>query len=240
MPKHLVPTKEDGLAYFSTDVMSTYRLASKSYWDLPVTVDGKVFHVLADHPTPPTFDDGDKDGRDNTNDNQSIIDWNGLRNHDEIRFWADYVKGKSYMYDDAGMTGGLQTDTRFIILGDQNADNNEGDSYHNAIMQLLDNPYINATVTPTSKGATSEGVKHRENDDTTEWNLHVDYVLASTYGFDIDQCGVYWPQHRDKKHYLVAKSSDGGENSSDHRLVWCDLNITDSNAIYAQYGVKSL
>jgi len=234
MPEYLVPMK-DGSPYFSSDVMSTYRLSSKSHWDIPVTVNGKVFHVLADHPTPPTFDDGDKDGKGNTSDNASIIDWNGLRNHDEIKLWADYVKGESYMYDDAGTSGGLQTDTRFVILGDHNADNNEGDSYKNAIMQLLDNLYINSTLTPTSKGATSEGVKNREDDDTAAWSMHADYVLPSTYGFDINQCGVYWPQLTDTKHYLVEKSSDGGENSSDHRLVWCDLNITDTNTSTADF-----
>ncbi len=229
MPEHLVPTKADGTPYYSDDVMSVYRLSSKSHWDIPITINGKVFHVLADHPTPPTFDDGDKDGN-NGADNPKIIDWNGLRNHDEIRLWADYVKGKSYMYDDSNVTGGLGENNRFVILGDHNADKDEGDSYKNAIMQLLNNPYINASVTPTSKGAMSEGVKNRDPDDTADWSLHADYVLPSRYGFDINQCGVYWPQLTDKKHYLVEKNANGGENSSDHRLVWCDLNITDTNS----------
>ena len=229
MPNHLVPAK-NGVAYFSNDVMSTYRLSSKSHWDIPVTVDGKVIHVLASHPTPPTFDDGDKDGSGNTTDDESIVDWNGLRNHDEIRLWADYIKGESYIYDDNALSGGLEANKRFVIMGDQNADNNEGDSYRNAIMQLLNNPYVNATVTPTSKGATSEGVSKRENDDTASWSMHADYVLPSTFGFDINKCGVYWPELNDVKHYLVEKNSKGGENSSDHRLVWCDLAITDTNS----------
>ncbi|MDA3945211.1 MAG: endonuclease/exonuclease/phosphatase family protein, partial [Helicobacteraceae bacterium] len=236
MPGHLVPTKADGTAYFSDDVMSTYRLSSKSHWDIPVNVNGKVFHVLADHPTPPTFDDGDKDGLNNGADNVNIIDWNGLRNHDEIRLWADYVKGDSYMYDDKQISGGLAADKRFVILGDHNADKDEGDSYRNAIMQLLDNPFINATVTPLSKGATSEGVSGRDDDDTANWSMHADYVLPSTFGFDINQCGVYWPQLTDKKHYLVEKNPAGGENSSDHRLVWCDLNIIDTNSTQVVTG----
>jgi len=227
MPDYLVPMK-NGSSYFSAEIMSTYRLSSKSHWDIPLNVNGKIFHLLASHPTPPVFDDGDKDGVDGT-ENLDIFDWNGLRNHDEIRLWADYVKGESYIYDDNKVYGGLNTDTRFVILGDQNADNNEGDSYRNAIMQLLDNPYINSTITPTSKGATSEGVSNRENDDTASWSMRADYLLPSTFGFDINQCGVYWPELNDKKHYLV-ENSDGGENSSDHRLVWCDLSMIDTNS----------
>lgn len=229
MPDRLIPAKA-GVPYFSDDVMGVYRLSSKSHWDIPVTLDGKRFHVLADHPTPPTFDDGDKDGS-NGADDPDIIDWNGLRNHDEIRLWSDYVKNDSaYLYDDKGVYGGLSGDTRFIILGDHNADPDEGDSYRNAIMQLLGNPMVNASVTPTSKGATSEGVANREPDDTANWSMRADYVLPSRFGFAVTECHVYWPQQDDVKHYLVEKSASGGENSSDHRMVWCDLNLTDVNA----------
>ena len=224
MPGAYLPTNADGTNYYANDVLNVYRLSSKSHWDIPVIVNGKVIHVLADHPTPPTFDDGDKDS------NSDLVDWNGLRNHDEIRLWSDYVKGESYMYDDKSVSGGLAGDTRFVILGDHNADPDEGDSYDNAIMQLLDNTMINASVTPTSLGATSEGAKARENDDTANWNMRADYVLPSTYGFEIDNCRVFWPQLNDVKHYLVEKSASGGENSSDHRLVWCDMDITDTNA----------
>ncbi|MEA1983428.1 MAG: choice-of-anchor J domain-containing protein [Campylobacterota bacterium] len=222
MPDFYEPQK-DGSPYYSTEVMNQYRLSSKSHWDIPVTVNGKTFHVLASHPTPPVFDDGDKD-KDST-----LIDWNGLRNHDEIRLWADYVKGESYIYDDTSVNGGLNADTRFVIMGDQNADPDEGDSYKNAIMQLLDNTLINSTVTPTSLGATSEGANAREDDDTAGWSMRADYVLPSTYGFEVDNCGVFWPQLSDVKHFLVEQSN-GGENSSDHRLVWCDLNVTDANS----------
>ena len=57
--------------------LEVVRLSSKSHWDVPVKVGGHTVHVLASHPTPPTFD-GEEDR-------------NGRRNHDEIRFWADYV-----------------------------------------------------------------------------------------------------------------------------------------------------
>ena len=48
-------------------------------------------HFLVSHPTPPVFDGPE--------------DRNGTRNHDEIRFLADYVAGgrrATYIYDDEG------------------------------------------------------------------------------------------------------------------------------------------
>ncbi len=54
------------------------RLSSTSHWDVPVYV-GRVVHVLAAHPAAPALDGPE--------------DRNGLRNADEIRFWADYVAG---------------------------------------------------------------------------------------------------------------------------------------------------
>jgi Endonuclease/Exonuclease/phosphatase family len=81
-------------------------------------------------------------------------DRNGLRNHDEIRIWADYVTPgqDNYIYDDNGNYGGLQAGARFIILGDYNADPLDGDSVDAAIQQLLNNPYINDATPPTSDG----------------------------------------------------------------------------------------
>ena len=69
-------------------------------------------------------------------------DRNGTRNHDEIRFWADYVEDASYIYDDAGVYGGLGGGARFVIAGDQNSDPLDGDSIPGAIQQLLDHRRI--------------------------------------------------------------------------------------------------
>ena len=57
--------------------LDAVRLSSKSHWDLPIDIDGRTVHFLVSHPTPPVFDGPE--------------DRNGTRNHDEIRFWADYV-----------------------------------------------------------------------------------------------------------------------------------------------------
>ena len=84
-------------------------------------------HVLASHPTPPVFD-----GPENRN---------GKRNHDEIRFWFDYINNTqaSYIYDDNGNKGGLSPNQPFVILGDQNASSVEGDAINSSIKALITN-----------------------------------------------------------------------------------------------------
>ena len=81
MPGALLPDDPATAApgdWYSPEILEVFRLSSKSHWDLPVRIGRKTVHVLASHPTPPTFDGPE--------------DRNGTRNHDEIRFWADYVK----------------------------------------------------------------------------------------------------------------------------------------------------
>ena len=107
-------------------------------------------HFLVSHPTPPVFDVAE--------------DRNGKRNHDEIRFWADYVTpaASDYIYDDDGRHGGLRRGEHFVIAGDQNADPFDGDSVDYAIRQLLDNPRINTSVTPTSPGGPQQSRSRAE------------------------------------------------------------------------------
>src|SRR5690606_19592470 len=111
---------------------------------VPVVLNGgTVVHVLVSHPTPPVFDGPE--------------DRNGRRNHDEIRFWADYVEDgerASYLVDDAGVRGGLAPDALFVILGDLNADPapGAGDGVPGAITQLLDHPRVVRTE-PVATGS---------------------------------------------------------------------------------------
>ena len=132
MPGALLP---DDLAtpepadWYSPEELDVFRLSSKSHWDLPIDIDGRTVHFLVSHPTPPVFDD-------------PVSDYNGRRNHDEIRFWADYIDParSGYIYDDNGNHGGLHGRDRFVIAGDQNSDPLDGDSIPGSIQQLLDHP----------------------------------------------------------------------------------------------------
>jgi hypothetical protein len=219
------PNTPEPADWYSAEELDVMRLSSKSHWDVPIDVNGNTVHVLASHPTPPTFD--------------GVEDRNGLRNHDEIRFWADYVspgKASRYIYDDEGTTGALKPGESFVILGDQNADPLDGDSVDAAIQQLLDHPRIIDPL-PTSEGAveasaiqgganlTHEGDPAYDtadfNDNPAPGNLRADYVLPSK-DLRVTDAGVFWPVQADP---LSALTGSFPFPSSDHRLVWVDLRV---------------
>ncbi|MBG0562906.1 endonuclease/exonuclease/phosphatase family protein [Actinoplanes aureus] len=225
MPGNLIPAD-----FYSAEEQAVLRLSSKSHWDVPVKVGRKTVHFLVSHPTPPTFDGPE--------------DRNGRRNHDEIRFWADYVTpGKSsYVYDDRGRRGGLKKGQLFVIAGDQNADPADGDSYDDAIHQLTGHPLINTRTTPASAGAaeaaTLQGganLTHTGDprfdtadfSDTAPGNLRADYVLPRV-NIKVTGSGVFWPVRSDPLSRLTgvydpAWAAVNGFPTSDHRLVWADL-----------------
>lgn len=221
MPDAQLPPsgKNDNANWYDDEDLNLLRLSSKSHWDVPIQVHGQVLHVLASHPTPPAFDGPE--------------DRNGRRNHDEIRLWAEYVSGdgKPWLVDDLGRSGTLPSNAAFVILGDQNADPNDGASYQFAINQLLKHPRINADLTPSSAGGTeaakTQGEKNSEHNgdhshDTADFNdrsvgnLRADYVLPSK-NLKTIAAGIFWPLSTD----LSAKLAD----CSDHRLVWVDLSM---------------
>ncbi len=219
MPGNLMPTD-----FYSEQEQAILRLSSKSHWDVPIQVGHRRVHFLVSHPTPPTFDGPE--------------DRNGRRNHDEIRFWADYVgspRDSAYIYDDNGGTGGLAPGSRFVIAGDQNADPLDGDSFDGAINQLLDHPRVNTTRTPSSAGAVEAtalqggiNLEHLGDPqfDTADFaeppgNIRVDYVLPSM-SLRILDSGVFWPVSSDP---LSALTGTYPFPSSDHRLVWVDVHL---------------
>ena len=204
--------------------LDSFRLSSKSHWDVPIEIGNKTVHFLVSHPTPPVFDGPE--------------DRNGTRNHDEIRFWADYVgpgaAAGSYIYDDNGEYGGLDPGSMFVIAGDQNSDPLDGDSIPGAVQQLLDNPRVNTRVTPSSPGGPEQAalqgganVTHLSDPafDTADFadgspgNLRADYVLPSKQ-LRITDAGVFWPLSTDPLFPLVGTFPFP---SSDHRLVWVDV-----------------
>lgn len=207
--------------WYSAEELAVLPLSSKSHWDVPVRVGGETVHVLAAHPTPPTFDGAE--------------DRNGRRNHDEIRFWADYVTpGRSgYVYDDQGGRGGLKPGESFVIVGDYNADPLDGDSYDGAIHQLLDSRRLRDPL-PTSDGAVeasalqgNANLTHAGDPaydtadfaDTAPGNLRADYVLPSR-DLRFTGAGVFWPVAADPLSRLTGVFPFP---SSDHRLVWVDV-----------------
>ena len=208
---HSVKTEEGG-DWYSPQAKAIFRLSSKSHWDVPISIDGKRVHVLASHPTPPVFD-----GPENRN---------GKRNHDEIRFWTDYVSGgktADYIYDDKQHKGGLNND-HFVVLGDLNASAEEGDGHKDGIGSLLKNSKVNSHNVPTSAGG---AVHSPENalgaSHTAFWRMRADYVLPSKTLGEVSASGVFWPTPEEDSYRLIKNR----QASSDHRLVWADVDISN-------------
>ena len=210
--------------WYSPAELNVFRLSSKSHWDLPIVIGKKVVHFLTSHPTPPVFDGPE--------------DRNGTRNFDEIRLWADYITPGSgdYLYDDEGERGGLKPGSLFVIAGDQNSDPLDGDSIPGSIQQLLDNPLVNTSSTPSSPGAVEQNalqgginLTHRSDpkydtadfSDSAPGNLRADYVLPRR-NLKIVGSGVFWPLMSDPLFRLVGVFPFP---TSDHRLVWVDVQV---------------
>ncbi len=217
MPRARQP-RVHGKAFYPPATWRRLRLSSKSIWDLPIAMGEETVHLIASHPTPPVFDGPE--------------DRNGDRNHDEIRFLADYVSAGrgDYCRDDSGRMGGVEPRAHFVIVGDLNADPNDGDSTGNPIQQLLRSPRIDQRSAPRSRGARRAAEHGGANKlhrgphacDTASFpaknvgNLRVDYVLPSKSLKTLDSA-VYWPTDDLPQADLLK--------ASDHRLVWVDVAV---------------
>ncbi len=217
MPDALAPIDPDsGAPWYDAKAWDELRLSSKSHWDVPIFVGQRRLHILASHPTPPVFDGAE--------------DRNGRRNHDEIRFWSDYINGADYMTDDAGNKGDLADGASFVVLGDLNADPADGDGIREVIQTLLADPLVHdplprsggGAAAALAQGGSNEGQSGDPALDTADFNdefsgnLRVDYVLPSA-DLQVTDSGVFWPGPDDE----LARLND----ASDHSLVWVDLNL---------------
>ncbi len=223
MPGALRPRNSDGTPYWPDEIWNKLRLSSKTHLDVPIDIDGKRLHIIASHPTPPVFDKEE--------------DRNGCRNHDEIRLLRDYIAGGTgteYLRSDQGTVGPLDASARFVVMGDLNADPNDGSGKLEGIRALLECSRVNSKVVPRSEGAKRaaelqgyENKKHRGDpaEDTGDFgdnnpgNLRCDFVLPSTQ-CEIVASGVFWPTVEQLE--AIDKEL---LSASDHRLVWMDLKM---------------
>jgi 3-phytase len=209
--------------FYSPAVLEVLRLSSKNHVDVPIRIGRRIVHLLASHPTPPTFDGPE--------------DRNGARNADEIRFWSLYLDGSGapWLVDDQGRAGGLGAGS-FVIAGDLNSDPVDGASRHQAIRALLASPRLQGTPVPVSAGAAEQarlqgglnGIHAGDAaQDTADFedrgvgNLRLDYVLPSV-DLAIQRSGVFWPLQSDPEFALVGTHPFP---VSDHRLVWVDVSL---------------
>ena len=207
-----------GKDWFSDEEKEVLRLSSKNHCDIPIDVEGTIIHALVAHPTPPAFDGPE--------------DRNGIRNRNELLFWANYLTPGSRsdsIVDDNGNKGGLPSTERFVFLGDLNSDPNDGSSQ--AIRQLLEHPRVLGNRAPASEGgrltSLEQGEKNKlhkgdPKNDTGDFhdgalgNLRLDYVLPSK-NLTVLDAQVYWPRSSEPKAKLIS--------FSDHRPVWIDVKL---------------
>lgn len=209
MPDSLLPTDYYG------DASNALRLSSKNHVDLTVDVNGRELHILASHPTPPSFDGPE--------------DRNGKRNHDEVRLWLDYINNATYLIDDAGQTGGLGPEDAFVIMGDLNVDPVDGDAVREAMLGILAHERVQDPQPKSTGGTEKSQADGRANQnhsgdaalDTADFsdnqvgNLRVDYVLPSTHVEVVDSA-VFWPSIQADPRFTQP---------SDHHLVWVDIKL---------------
>lgn len=209
MPGALRPFYPDtGEPWYTDEEWAQMRLSSKSHWDVPVSVNGKTIHFLASHPTPPVFD-GPEDSY-------------GKRNHDEIRFWTDYLSADKggYIYDDNGVKAPLAQNESFVIVGDLNAALHNSNAIVAGIKSLLDSPRVNGEYVPVSEGGKLNKPGKYAQEHTASWGARADYVLPSV-DLEVLDGGVFWPTSQSDLYYLVSER----KASSDHRLVWVELRL---------------
>ncbi len=200
-PNALRPTDPtSGSSYYDDRTWDVLRLSSKNHIDVPVMVGDHVIHVLASHPTPPVFDGPE--------------DRNGCRNHDEIRFWNEYIDrpDASFLVDDQGRAGGLPVDQHFFIAGDLNSDPYNGDSRDDGIVNLLRSPRLTDPQPRSNGGGELDTADFGRNG-----NMRIDYVLPSR-SLRVRRAEVFWPGTNDPQHDWIS--------ASDHRMVWVDVTLT--------------
>lgn len=208
LPGALLPQRPDGTPFPDAATGQALRLSSRAHWDVPVVLPGGGrLHLLASNPTPPLFDGPER--------------LNARRNHDEIAFWTAWLGGGAFP-DDTGAIARAPA-AGFVVLGNLNADPNDGAGLRDGIAALLASPRLH-DPRPASDGAAAAATPEQAGPpelDTADWredgpgNLRVDYVLPSA-DLAVSGAGVAWPAPG-------APLADAAAAASPHRLVWVDI-----------------
>ena len=180
MPDNSIPAD---LTDLERDVLP---LASVSHWDIPVEVDGQMLHVLATS----TADAAESS-------------YGTARNHDQIRFWQDYLDPDTeYILDHRGTRGPLADDASFVIAGSLKADpTGKGPADPTAITSLLASEQI---IDPEPARTTNSSTLSR---------------------------GVI-PDTSNAQHHTAPTPADNSETyRADYVLLSADLSVTDSGVL---------
>lgn len=207
-----LPKNADATPWFTDEERKFVRLSSKSHWDVPVKLpNGATVHLLCSHPTPPAFDGPEMR--------------NKKRNHDEIRFWGDYLDQAPYIVDDANVQGGLPRGEHFVIVGDLNADPRDANSFKNPIANVL---FTNARINHDFVPRATRTLPGLDDDDTSDFKLRVDYVLPSKTIEVLGGAVERGPAPAPKSKADAARPAS--DWPSDQFLVWVDVLVPPPDA----------
>jgi hypothetical protein len=112
-------------------------------------------------------------------------------------------------------------------MGDQNASTINGNAIAAkgtlGIYALLNSKKIQDPMPMSLGGEQHDQTKKSAKYYTAHWGMRPDYVLPSTAGFTLIDSGVFWPQKNDETYRLI----ESRQASSDHRLVWVDVELAE-------------
>jgi 3-phytase len=207
VPGNSIATIESELGIAIPD---DFPIFEKALHVVPVKLDtGAVIHFVLAHPVSSGFNA-----------------MNPYRNRDEIHAISLFLSGELPGIDP------LPEDAHFVVVGDLNADPEDGDGDGTVLRdELIGHPRVTAHF-PVGDGGT-EGEHPERNTflsgcgrDTgpivtnpgSRLQLQLDYLLTSSTLGEVQASGIFWPDYEtDLDEYTLACYA------SDHRYVWMDL-----------------
>lgn len=190
-------------------------LSSVSHWDVPIDVDGESIHILASSAA---------DASESANAQE--------RNHDQVRFWEDYLdQDTEYITDHRGQRGPIDDDAQFIIAGSLNADpNGHGPADPTAISSLLESdavtdPQPARTLASNNDSAglvpSDPDTRYHTAPDPTDSNssYRADYVLPSS-DMTVTDSGVFDSETQSRHNFRGFFGMHSKDTA--HRIVWTD------------------
>lgn len=191
-----------------TSVPAGFPLFEKGILVVPVEIaPGQLLHMVMHHPVAPAF--------------EAI---NPYRHFDELHGLKLFLDGTLPGVEP------LPVGARFVVIGDLNADPEDGDSLDGGIEPILGHPALNVFF-PAGSGTKGTNGKYNTylsgcgkddgttvDDPTTKFQMQLDYILPSKT-FGAAQVGeIFFPDFQSQKaDFLLACQA------SDHRFLYVDV-----------------
>ena len=172
-----------------------FPLWSTAFLDIPVDINGTVVHFLLLHPTVP------------------LRNYMNLRrNADQLRFLERYISGQ-----DAPGVPALKNDAPFVIMGDLNADPEEGLGTCEVIRKFLNNGNITGNGQAQKTFLEGGGAGWPSFDRPGLLEARLDYILPSKRHFVLKEFHVFRP--KGTPWWPVAR------RASDHFFIYADCEL---------------